>query len=249
MSSCGDPDYIPFGSTPCTGPSGDPGFCCLPSCGGFGGATCAPGQYCAYPPELGPACGALDGLGVCQIAEDACDDDCPGVCGCDGQFYCNACQAHQAGTDVSDSMSCMADGGTEFPDQLPGTWLIGWTGGLNRFSWVRFETSSGFDGTATFLSGEGLSYSVPYWECSGPGYWTVTAKPNTLQLQFPTSCGLMDDVLTFLTFAPPAGYPQGAILSASIEVIGKPVSPIEGYKFPDNQCTADMSACEDPFVY
>lgn len=247
MSSCGDPDYVPFGSMSCTGPAGDPGFCCLPSCGGHAGTTCPPGQYCHYPPELGPACGTFDGMGVCQWSEPSCDDDCPGVCGCDGQFYCNTCEAHNAGTDVSDSMSCMVDGGTEFPSQLPGTWLIGWTGGINRFSWVRFETSSPFDGPAQVLAGD-LAYSMPYWECSGEGTWTVTAQPNTVLLLFPPSCGIVGESLTFVSFTPASGYPPGATLSAGIEVTSAP-SSIEGYKFPDGQCDADMTTCEDPFAY
>lgn len=245
MSSCGDPGYLPFGSTSCTGSSGVEGYCCLPICGGLAGEICPSGQYCAYPPELGPVCGAFDGIGVCQYAPDSCDDDCPGVCGCDGQFYCNECMAHQAGVDVSDMMTCTQ----EFPSQLPGIWLMGWSGGLNHYSWVRFSSTTGYSGTADFLAGEDLPANAPYWPCTGQGEWTVTAKPDTIQLLFPASCGLTSEAMTFLSFGPGAGYPVDAIMQATIESLANPGMMIEGYKFAAGQCEADMSACGNPFGY
>lgn len=247
MSSCGDPDFMPMGAMSCTGSSGMQGFCCLPICGGMAGAGCPSGQYCEYPPSLGPACGTFDGIGVCQWASDTCDDDCPGVCGCDGQFYCNECGAHQAGTDISDSISC--NGGTGFPSGLQGIWLIGWSGGMNHFSWVRFGGTS-YGGTADFLAGEDLPANAPFWPCTGQGSWMVTAKPDTLQLDFPASCSMPMEVLTFESFGgAPSGYPPGAIMTATIESLTFPGSYLEGYKFPDSQCAADMSSCQNPFGY
>ena len=32
-----------------------------------------------------------------QHKNDACTMDCPGVTGCDGQTYCNECEAHRHG--------------------------------------------------------------------------------------------------------------------------------------------------------
>jgi hypothetical protein len=65
-----------------------------------------------YAPE--DMCGYADGSGVCQPRPDACTADCPGVCGCDGAFYCNTCDAHALGVDISDSKACMMSqtGGT-----------------------------------------------------------------------------------------------------------------------------------------
>jgi hypothetical protein len=34
------------------------------------------------------------------------------VCGCDGKFYCNACGANAAGTDVATGTSCLVDAGS-----------------------------------------------------------------------------------------------------------------------------------------
>jgi hypothetical protein len=79
-------------------------------CGGLGGAVCPRGSYCDFEPSA--MCGAADQTGICrQIPPVDCVADCPGVCGCDGKFYCNACIAHFAGTDDSTDRSCVKDGG------------------------------------------------------------------------------------------------------------------------------------------
>jgi hypothetical protein len=65
-------------------------------------------------------CGAADQTGICRVAEGACTADCPGVCGCDGKFYCNACGAHMAGTDDSADRSCLRDSGSRVCGGLAG---------------------------------------------------------------------------------------------------------------------------------
>ena len=79
-------------------------------CGGKQGLQCAGDQWCDYD----SACGFADQLGVCRPRPTACDADCPGVCGCDGNFYCNECVANGAGVDVADGglESCTLDVGT-----------------------------------------------------------------------------------------------------------------------------------------
>jgi hypothetical protein len=74
-------------------------------CGGLAGLQCAADEFCNYDD-----CGIDDATGVCEKKPNGCDDDCPGVCGCDGKFYCNACSAHSAGVDDSTSVSCLPDG-------------------------------------------------------------------------------------------------------------------------------------------
>jgi hypothetical protein len=73
------------------------------TCGGFAGAACSRDQFCAF--EDG-SCGSADATGVCEPRPQGCTEDCPGVCGCDGNFYCNACMAHNAGVEVSAMASC-----------------------------------------------------------------------------------------------------------------------------------------------
>jgi hypothetical protein len=74
--------------------SGTPGVC-----GGKTGQPCGPDEYCLFAP--GAACGVADGTGHCKPRPTSCTpSDCPGVCGCDGVYYCDSCLASQAGVDV-----------------------------------------------------------------------------------------------------------------------------------------------------
>ncbi len=84
---------------------------CDRTCGGRGGdgTECTGAEYCAYD---GGGCGYADGTGHCLPRPDACPDDCPGVCGCDGNDYCNACDAAAIGVDVYHEGSCTPMTGT-----------------------------------------------------------------------------------------------------------------------------------------
>jgi len=74
-------------------------------CGGKAGIPCAADAWCQWDPQ--GSCGAFDNTGTCQTKPGgACPPDCPGVCACDGLFYCNACEAHAAGFDVSTNGTC-----------------------------------------------------------------------------------------------------------------------------------------------
>jgi hypothetical protein len=74
------------------------------SCGGFTGATCSPGFYCAFDPDV-----ACVGAGMCRAFDPS---DCVGapvmVCGCDGEQYASLCAARAAGTDILDFGACEA---------------------------------------------------------------------------------------------------------------------------------------------
>ncbi len=135
----------------------------------------------------------------------------------------------------------------QFPALMEGTWLIGWSGGMNHYSWVRLSGATG-SGTAEFLAGDTLTVNTPYWACSGKGTWMMTAKPYTIGLYFPSSCTLGFWSATFSSFQVPGGYPKGAVLSASVQPLATPppALAIEGYKFPPSQCDAAMTTCTDP---
>jgi hypothetical protein len=77
------------------------------ACGGRRGATCSGDQVCDWSDD---SCGSADGEGTCAPRPEGCPEDCPGVCGCDGLFYCNTCGAHSAGVDVSALASCTPEG-------------------------------------------------------------------------------------------------------------------------------------------
>jgi hypothetical protein len=74
-------------------------------CGGVTGATCAADEWCRY--DVAGSCGDVDVSGTCEQRPTTCDEDCPGICGCDGQFYCNGCLANAAGLDVSSDVDCL----------------------------------------------------------------------------------------------------------------------------------------------
>jgi len=78
-------------------------------CGGKAGIPCGNDEFCKFDPSS--PCGNFDATGVCQPKPQGCTADCPGACGCDGQFYCNACGANAAGVDVSPN-GCVTEGDT-----------------------------------------------------------------------------------------------------------------------------------------
>jgi hypothetical protein len=130
---------------------------------------------------------------------------------------------------------------------LPGSiWLVGWSGGLDHYSWVRFGSMT--DGKATFLSGGDLPGNVPYWNCSGDGEWSPSAKIDTIALTFPTSCGVEPRVLalTFDVLSAPAPTPKNAIGGAHLKG-SPPDQRLNAWKFPLSQCDAAMTACANPF--
>lgn len=82
-------------------------------CGTIAGLTCGAGEWCDYPPSQPSGknyCGGDDSGGYCRARPQGCTADCPGVCGCDGKFYCNTCMAHAAGTDDTNDTSCIHTG-------------------------------------------------------------------------------------------------------------------------------------------
>jgi hypothetical protein len=123
LSACGgkvvvesDPGAEAGGSTGASASTGSSGTSAsssgvgggAPYCGGKQGHACAVDQWCRYEPP--GTCGSGDETGVCEPRPQGCPADCPGVCGCDGLFHCNECEAHAAGFDTSGGAQCGAGG-------------------------------------------------------------------------------------------------------------------------------------------
>jgi len=73
-------------------------------CGGLKGLPCAADEWCDYPND---DCGGDDDTGVCRPRPTSCPTPPPvSTCGCDGHAYASACDAEQAGVDVSANGSC-----------------------------------------------------------------------------------------------------------------------------------------------
>src|SRR5262249_16841920 len=125
-----------------------------------------------------------------------------------------------------------------FTPSVRGIWLIGWSGGLNHFSWARFSANDRLD----LLAPPSDPLWTPYWMCSGQGTWTLAASTSTITVQLPSGCGGTSE-FTF-SFAPPSGF-QGETLSAAVSVTGR-ADQLEGHKFVDAQCDAAFTACTLP---
>lgn len=98
----GSEEPAPGGMKRCTG--GCYVFVPTKACGGLAGAACAADEWCDLP----NGCGFPDAMGACKKRPQGCYADCPGVCGCDGKQYCNACTANAQGIDSGDDKSCLA---------------------------------------------------------------------------------------------------------------------------------------------
>jgi hypothetical protein len=206
-----------------TGASGGVG-----ASGGISGASGSPGtcanlSYCDC--KLNAAtCQPVVEPCFCPCGIEPCEPACE--CDCGGGAYLGC-------TEI----------GVELPEEkFIGTWLIGWSGGMDHYSWVRLEPA----GLARFLDGAELSGNAPFWNCNGAGSWHLAAKPDTVALYFPAGCDPAFAALTFANLAPATGYPPGAILTGSVE--WSPTQTVEAYKFPDTQCDALMTTCTDPWL-
>src|SRR2546425_5048792 len=56
-----------------------------------------------------------------------------------------AASADLATADLAMPAGADLAGANSFPDALPGIWLIGWSGGLEHYSWARFHGGGAVD--------------------------------------------------------------------------------------------------------
>ena len=67
-------------------------------CGSDG--DCADGEFCRFPR------GECGGDGTCTLLPEVCGMDYKPVCGCNGETYSNACDAHSYGVSVDYAGDC-----------------------------------------------------------------------------------------------------------------------------------------------
>jgi hypothetical protein len=226
--------------------------------GTFGsGGTGALGTGGSQGGHSGGASGGVGGGGIGGFgggADLAGRDNTGGMTGTGGIVGSGGTTTADAGpADARQDVSAVdvpadVDSITAFNLQISGIWLIGWMGDMNHYSWVRIrnDSPSSWGGTADFLAGDDLVINAPYWQCSGQGQWMIPQKPHSILFTFPASCPSgNEEEYTFDRFRAPGSSPQGAILAATVTPLSS--SPtLEGYKFPDTQCNADMTSCIDP---
>jgi hypothetical protein len=136
-----------------------------------------------------------------------------------------------------------------FEELVLGTWLIGWYGGQDHFSWLRIAMASGSrpDGTIAVLAEPSIPAGVPYWTCNGSASWGPTEEPHTLDLRLDT-LGCSREILTFDWFRP-IGMRGKAFLEASISAVRivdggyGPGNALTGLKLPDDACDAAFTSC------
>jgi len=168
-------------------------------------------------PCNGLACGASciteAGEGVCD-AEGNCSIDAPVVCGCGSEL----CQL------LDD-----------------GVWLVGWAGGLNHFSWLRFQYLGTTNGTVDLLALT-CAGCTSFYPCDGQGQFTLDPATAEMVIDLPVACA-GQATLVFGAFYD-VEWPMGTL--TGVEVTDG-MYPIEGYLFPPGQCDPAFTSCTDPF--
>ena len=194
------------------------------STGGAAGTSgdCAGLSYCDCD-SSNLDCQVLSEACFCPCGIEPCKPDCD--CACGGGKY----------------LGCAPKSIIQ-PGAFEGLWLIGWSGGMNHFSWVLALPG----GKALFNDGASLTANGPLWSCNGEGSWSMTQKPETIFLYLPPSCPGMP--LTFQSFQGKPDYPKGCVLSATLEPQSPSGMPLMACKFPSSQCDATLTSCVDPLI-
>ena len=202
--------------------------------------------------------------GPCQSAS-GCEPDAPD-CTVGQDQTCNASpqMSALAGRCVNGSCACNpsfvknfagkcgaapAPSPTSFPELVPGLWLIGWSGGLDHFSWVRL-TKVGPSNVAYFRSKPAERKGMTaYFQCTGQGSWRDDSKPKTILLDFPCPPEALQNIPTTYTFGsinPNPTFAKNVLLQVDFE--HEPAQQaLMGLKLPDDTCDLELKECADPF--
>lgn len=134
-------------------------------------------------------------------------------------------------------------GGAEplFPELDDGPWLIGWSGGLDHYSWVLFTYTAADEGTAVVIDTECTS-CTPYFDCSGMTTFSI-AGASTVDVPLPAPCAQIVS-LDFGALGPTRGFPPSALQHAAISTGD---AQLDGFLYPSEQCTPSPPDCGDPF--
>ncbi len=222
-----------------TGSGGAGGTGGVPACDG----ACVTSADC---PLDQPVCSALadcnECFGPCSGAQ------CQGANTCVSDADCNASPDAKCVCDALGCTMCVlgfAGGPPGFPEALgEGVWLIGWSGGLDHYSWLRFTFQTATTGTFTLLDPVGVTLT-PYFSCEGPGAFTVQLGVGVVVLAMPVACNMADVPLDFVSFWDPGGFPPHALKGAEILTTG---GTIQGFQHDAGFCDAGFTVCGDPFL-
>ena len=186
--------------------------------------------------------------GECNSCWPVCDGSmCQGTNTCVSDADCNASPDDRCVCDPNGCTLCVL-GVSKFAGLLDeGIWLIGWGGGLDHFSWVRFNFQTPTQGTFDLLDLVGPAYTR-YFFCEGLGMFTADPPASKVMLQMPMGCDMggmpQTETLTFESFYT-SGFPPQANLGAS--VVTQNMQYLNGFRYPSSICNAGFTMCADPF--
>ncbi|MCA9670702.1 MAG: hypothetical protein KC503_34130 [Myxococcales bacterium] len=187
--------------------------------------------------------GALDS-GREATAPDATYD-----CACADLAPQDSAPLDVAGADLAPGDGAGGDQNTSFPAVFEGLWLVGWSGGLNHFSWVRFAPlGSAMKAKAYINRGANIIGNAPLLDCDGETTWWIGAAFYTTYLDLPSSScnGDTTAAWVFSNFGPTDALAPAALLRADVKEQATS-NPLYAYKFPDNWCDATLTTCKKPF--
>jgi hypothetical protein len=203
-------------------PGGAAGVGAQAGASGFAGSatSCTYPDYCSCVTNA--ACKVVSEDCYCPCGVEPCEPNCACECGGGKYLGCAPTSIHN-------------------PGAAEGLWLIGWSGGLNHFSWVRLEAG----GTLTVNDGSSLFANAPFYPCNGTGTWSMTAKPETIALYLPAGCDMAP--ITFTSWLGTPAWPKGCLQEASVEALPSGQT-LMACRFPLEQCNATLTMCIDPLT-
>ena len=162
------------------------------------------------------------------------------------------------GGSVGDASAAGTDGGggsggsagepssTEFPAALSvGVWLVGWSGGLDHYSWIRFTAAAGGNSGTWQARDAACQACTPYLPCSGaPGTWSgATPRSGVYEITLtpPVDCADQRPHVWKLVDLTTPDYPPGAELAAHLTIDAGNVVLAERY--PSSACDPTFTTC------
>jgi hypothetical protein len=136
-------------------------------------------------------------------------------------------------------------GAGDFPQTLGiGLWLVGWSGGLDHFSWMRFSFFDQLSGSFDMIDAE-CGSCTPLYPCEGSGSFTADPVTRQLTLSLPVDCS-DTSMLEFGAFAAPSGFYPAAILEAPVTEVGT-ANQLVAAQFGEVHCDPTFTMCPSPF--
>ncbi|HOX44467.1 MAG TPA: hypothetical protein PK668_12765 [Myxococcota bacterium] len=136
---------------------------------------------------------------------------------------------------------------------LYGTWVLGWSGGMEHRSYFRFEPDGSFR-RGSYLAQGPFADDIATFPCVPPG-GIPAVTVGTWEVDHSAAIGLSVTVNLNISCDPGAGFVGGRVRvtfaadleSATFESSDLPMT-LDGWKVPAGRCAPDMSSC-DPLSF